>query len=66
MAMKKIKVTIDQLGGSTVEAIGFNGVGCIAATSKIEAALGSEPAVRVEKPEIHNSTGEAEQEFMRY
>jgi hypothetical protein len=66
MAMKKIKVTIDQLGGSTVEAIGFNGVGCVAATSKIEEALGSEPAVRVEKPEIHSSTNETEQQFQQW
>ena len=64
--MKKIKVTIDQLGGATVEAIGFNGQGCIEATRKIEAALGSEPAVRIEKPEINNVATEGEQQFQQW
>jgi hypothetical protein len=64
--MKTIKVTIDQLGGATVEAIGYNGVGCVEATKKIEAALGSEPAVRIEKPEIFNTATEGENEYMRY
>lgn len=64
--MKSIKVTIDQLGGATVEAVGFNGVGCIAATSKIEAALGSEPAVRVEKPEINNVATDTEQQTVQW
>jgi hypothetical protein len=64
--MKSIKVTIDQLGGAKVEAIGFNGIGCVEATKKIEAALGGEPAVRVEKPEIHSTENETEQNYQQW
>jgi hypothetical protein len=37
--MKIVKVKIDALGNSTVEADGFQGQSCIAATGPIEAAL---------------------------
>ncbi len=52
MLDKKIKVTITALGKPTVEAIGFNGVGCEAATKGIEGALSGEGgATREYKPE---------------
>lgn len=55
MSDRKIKVTISPLGVPTVEAIGFNGVGCEAATKSIEQALAGEGGVeRTFKPEWAN------------
>lgn len=54
---RKIKVTIDQLGRPVVEAVGFNGQGCSAATDPIEKALAGDAkagATRVLKPEWQN------------
>ncbi len=38
--MKKIVVTFDKKGGSRVEAFGFTGAACLAATKDIEDAIG--------------------------
>lgn len=38
--MKKIVVTFDKKGGSKVEAFGFTGGACLAATKDIEEAIG--------------------------
>jgi hypothetical protein len=53
---KRIKVTINPIGKPTVEAVGFNGVGCAAATDAIEKALaaGSGSIDRNFKPEYTN------------
>lgn len=65
---KTIKVTIDQLGNPKVEAIGFNGIGCAAATEAIEKALapGSGGVTREMKPEWHQSEEEGEHEGVRW
>jgi hypothetical protein len=39
--MKKIVATIPQVGAPKIEAVGFNGVGCEAATAPFEKALSS-------------------------
>ncbi len=53
--MRSIKVTIDPMGNPTVEAVGFNGVGCTDATKAIEQALsgGDGGVSRVLKSEFH-------------
>ena len=62
MSTKKIIVTIDQLGTPTIEADGFNGVGCEAATSLLEAKLsGGEVATRDYKTEFNNASDEVQQ-----
>ena len=38
--MKEIIVTIDKDGKTTVETVGFTGSECLAATAKLESALG--------------------------
>lgn len=65
---KTIKVTIDQLGNPKVEAIGFHGVGCAAATEAIEKALapGSGGVSREMKPEWHEVETEGQHEEMRW
>ena len=47
---KQIHVRVSPIGEITVEAHGFKGKGCEAATKAIEAALGS-PTRRTRKPE---------------
>lgn len=60
--MKSIQVTIDPLGNPTVEAVGFNGIGCEAATKPIEDALAGRAGVdRVLKPEWVNTEEVTEQ-----
>jgi hypothetical protein len=61
---RQIKVTISPLGKPVVEAEGFNGVGCAAATKPIEDALAGGGGIndRVLKPEFYESAGEHEQE----
>lgn len=60
--MKTIKITVSPLGKPSVEAVGFNGVGCTEATANIEKALAgsNEPTTRVMKPEYYE-TEEVEQ-----
>lgn len=48
--MKTIKVTITPDGKTTVEAVGFKGQGCKAATKPIEEALGQVESTQ-QKPE---------------
>lgn len=68
MGGKKIAVTIDKLGRPSVEAIGFNGVGCTEATKSIEEALagGNGVEVREFKPEFHNVETEGETETLHW
>lgn len=61
---KKITVTIDQMGNSTVEAFGFKGKGCTDATAAIEAALSSGGKVdRKTKDEYSLPGGETQQQI---
>jgi len=64
MSERKIIVTVDALGKPTIEAVGFNGVGCSDATKAIEMALagGDGEVSRVLKPEWHNSTDTEQEE----
>ncbi len=50
--MKQIVVTFDLEGHPTVEAKGFQGTECLAATKALEAALGGEVTSRTPKPEM--------------
>ena len=61
--MRQIKIKIDPLGNPVVEAVGFNGVGCEAATKPIEDALSGAGGGfdRVLKPEWNNSETDQEQ-----
>lgn len=58
--VKRIKITVDPLGNPTVEAEGFNGMGCEAATKAIEDALAGKGGgfERVMKPEAFNEEQE--------
>lgn len=49
--MKTITVIIDKTGKPTIEAHGFSGSDCLAATQPIEAALGA-GTITEEKPEM--------------
>ena len=61
MGDKKIVVTIDAMGNTKVEAVGFNGIGCDAATKPIEQALASAVGMTRElKPEWSNSNDASE------
>jgi hypothetical protein len=65
--MKQIKIKIDPVGRSTVDAVGFMGGSCKDATKNILAALGAgDPAkVKVEdKPEIHMVDTNTEQDML--
>lgn len=58
--MKKINVTIDQLGNPKIEAEGFAGIGCEAATAPLERVLaptGDGQMTRVMKDEWMQSAG---------
>jgi len=61
--MKKVKVTIDQMGNPVIEAVGFNGCGCTDATKSIENALGG-PVDRTMKPE-YNAGGGTNQQHIK-
>lgn len=66
---RTIKVTIPQMGAPKVEAVGFDGEGCAAATKSIENALNSSGQSTTEfKPEWANpeSAEEAEQETLSW
>jgi hypothetical protein len=67
MSQERIKLKIDHLGRPTIEAIGFTGTSCAAATSGIEKALagaGEGERSVVLKPEFYEvAPGETEKEF---
>ena len=50
--MSKVKVTISELGDPVIEAIGFQGTGCKAATLPFEQAFAGGEASVTEKPEM--------------
>ena len=61
MMDKRVAVRIDRMGNVNVEAIGFMGVGCEAATSPIERALsGGEGVERTMKPEWSQADNETD------
>jgi hypothetical protein len=63
---KRISVKIDKLGRPTVEAIGFNGVGCTSATQGLEQALAGGNGVDVREYKPEHSNVEAEQERLHW
>ena len=64
---KHIKITISSDGAVSVDAIGFRGSGCKAATLEITAALGGQIDHEDEKPEIRlrEQRGQSERETAR-
>ena len=57
MTGRSIKVSIGKFGDTKVEAVGFEGCGCTAATAPIEQALaGNLGVTRVEKGEMYAET----------
>ena len=51
---RQIKLTIDPVGKTKIEAFGFSGCGCTDATKAIEQAIAGEAGVtRTEKPEFY-------------
>ena len=55
MSARRIHVKVSPTGEITVEADGFQGKGCEAATKAIEEALGK-PGVRTRKPDFWRQT----------
>jgi len=49
--MKRIVITFDNVGGSRIEAFGFKGAECLAATKSFEEVLGKATS-RVSTPEM--------------
>lgn len=68
MSDKKITIKIDPLGNPTVEAHGFNGVGCEDATRTLEEALagGDGNMTRVIKDEWSNADTEVAEEQVKW
>ncbi len=58
--MKQIKITIDTMGATSVDALGFSGQKCADATKAIEVALasGAGDMTQVMKPEWHETESE--------
>lgn len=56
---KQIVIEVNPKGGVKIEAVGFNGVGCEAATKAIEEALG-QVGDRKKKPEYHQRAGQSQ------
>jgi hypothetical protein len=65
MSQHKIKIKIDPMGTSTVEAEGFTGNQCAAATAGIIAALGGGGATDL-KPEYYNEGDNTEQQHQSW
>lgn len=59
--MKRILVRVSPQGETTVEAEGFQGRGCEAATKAIEEALGK-PGQRTRKPDFWRQTSSVQQQ----
>ena len=51
--MGQVIVRIDKVGNPTIEAVGFVGTGCKAATAALEAKFAGGKAVLTEKPEMY-------------
>jgi hypothetical protein len=67
MSQPKILVTVDPLGKVTIEAQGFSGSSCEAATAGLEAALaGGSGMERTFKPEWVESGETTEEEHVRW
>ena len=58
--MKSIKISVDQLGKTTIDAVGFEGFECFDATKPYEDKFGGEKDVNM-KPEAQISDLEEEQ-----
>jgi len=58
--MRSIEITFTPLGEVTIEAIGFKGKACEAATKAIEQALGA-VTTRKAKPELYQATTQQKQ-----
>lgn len=54
MSSKRIEITVDAEGNSSINAVGFTGMGCIRSTEFLEKALG-EQGVRQRKPAFYRS-----------
>ena len=54
MSDKRIELTIDTEGKSSIDALGFNGMGCVSATEFLEQTLG-QTGTRRRKPEFFRS-----------
>lgn len=54
--MKKITVEFDEQGNAKIEAFGFTGSACEAATKFVEEALSDKSATRTKKKEYHAKT----------
>lgn len=59
--MKTIRVTVSKTGATKVETEGFVGAECVAATARVEAALGK-VGPRTEKPEMYATEAQRETE----
>ncbi len=60
MTDRKVKFTIDPLGNPTIEAVGYMGGSCKAATSALEAKFAGGSVNTVEKPEMHMTDSQDE------
>lgn len=49
---KELAVTISPAGNVTIEALGFQGVGCAEASAELELVLGGGTAKKTAKPEM--------------
>ena len=67
MSERRISVRISPIGNAVVEAQGFNGMGCEAATSPIERALsGGNVETRVTKPEFYQDESEQQEQHLSW
>ena len=58
MSHKRIELTIDTDGKAFIDAVGFNGMGCVPVTEFLELALGEE-FTRKRKPEFFRTHSNA-------
>jgi hypothetical protein len=64
---RQIKIKIDPLGNPVIEAVGFNGMGCEAATAGLEQALsGGGGLNRTLKPEAYNAADTAQEQHQSW
>lgn len=65
MTQKRIRIKIDQLGTATIEAEGYTGNDCQAATAGLEAVLGGTAKTDL-KPEYYTEGGEDQQQHQSW